>query len=225
MFTIFNSHLVGVKNKKVKLLLNKPIYIGMTILDLSKLFMYQFHYEFIKATYREKAKLLMTDTDSLFYRFEVEDMYTEIEQHMDLFDTSNYPKHHFLFNEKNKKVVGKMKDESGGVPIIGFAGLRPKMYSFTFDDGKRGEVKKAKGISKSVVSKKLAYKNYVDCLYHCELERHTMNSIRSEKHDLYLKAINKISLSPFDDKRYWLPPHGVEGYSYGHYKIIVMSEK
>jgi hypothetical protein len=68
MFTIFNSHLVGVKNKKVKLLLNKPIYIGMTILDLSKLFMYQFHYGFIKTQYRENAKLLMTDTDSLFYR-------------------------------------------------------------------------------------------------------------------------------------------------------------
>lgn len=69
MFTIFNSHLVGVKNKKVKLLLNKPIYTGMTILDLSKLFMYQFHYGFIKKQYRENVKLLMTDTDSsLFYR-------------------------------------------------------------------------------------------------------------------------------------------------------------
>ncbi|XP_061170624.1 uncharacterized protein LOC133180019 [Saccostrea echinata] len=213
MFTIFNSHLVGVKNKKVKLLLNKPIYIGMTILDLSKLFMYQFHYGFIKKQYRENAKLLMTDTDSLFYRFEVDDLYKEINQHIDAFDTS---REHFLFNEKNKKVVGKMKNETGGVPIIGFVGLRPKMYSFTINDGKESEVKKAKGISKSVVSRNLVYQNYVDCLYKRELERHTMNSIRSENHDLYLKAINKISLSPFDDKRYWLAPYGVEGYSYGH---------
>lgn len=67
-FTIFNKDLVGVKNKKVKLLLNKPIYTGMTILDLSKLFMYEFHYDFIKNQYGENAKLLMTDTYSLFYR-------------------------------------------------------------------------------------------------------------------------------------------------------------
>lgn len=67
-FTIFNSDLVGVKNKNVKLLLNKPIYTGMSILDLSKLFMYEFHYGFVKKQYRENAKLLMTDTDSLFYR-------------------------------------------------------------------------------------------------------------------------------------------------------------
>jgi hypothetical protein len=149
--------------------------------------------------------------------------------------------------KKKKKVVGKMKDETGGKlftsPLIlhihgyfnfdafvhafhfvlfeeEFPSLRPKMYSFT-NVGKAIEVKKAKGISKSVVSKDLVYQNYVDCLYNCELERHTMNSVRSEKHDLYLKAINKISLSPFDDKRYWLAPHGVEGYSYGHYKIKI----
>lgn len=67
-FSIFNKHLVGVKNKKVKLLLNKPIYTGMTILDLSKLFMYEFHYDFVKREFGENAKLLMTDTDSLFYR-------------------------------------------------------------------------------------------------------------------------------------------------------------
>lgn len=67
-FSIFNKHLVRVKNKKVKLLLNKPIYTGMTILDLSKLFMYEFHYDFVKREFGENAKLLMTDTDSLFYR-------------------------------------------------------------------------------------------------------------------------------------------------------------
>ena len=75
---------------------------------------------------------------------------------------------------------------------MGFVGLRPKMYLFTINDGKESEVKKAKGISKSVVSRDLVYQNYMDCLYNWELERHTMNSIRSEKHDLYLKAINKF---------------------------------
>ena len=114
-FTIFNQHLVGVKNKKVKLLLNKPIYTGMTVLDLSKLFMYQFHYGYIKKQYGDKATLLMTDTDSLFYKFQTEDLYQDMARNIRLFDTSNYPKNHFLYDETNKKVVGKMKDETGGI--------------------------------------------------------------------------------------------------------------
>ncbi|XP_061180057.1 uncharacterized protein LOC133188590 [Saccostrea echinata] len=189
----------------------------MSILDLSKLFMYEFHYGFIKKQYGEKVKLLMRDTDSLFYRFEVEDMYKEINKYIDLFDTSNYPRDHFLFSEKHKKVVGKMKDETASHPILGFAGLRPKMYSFIVYDEKKTQVKKAKGISKSVVNKELTYQNYVNCLLSSKLERHTMNSIRSDNHNLFLKAINKISLSSFDDKRWWLEPNGIEGFSYGHY--------
>ncbi|XP_052699416.1 uncharacterized protein LOC128176941 [Crassostrea angulata] len=191
----------------------------MSILDLSKLFMYEFHYGFIKTQYGGNAKLLMTDTDSLFYRFEVEDMYKEMSKHIDLFDTSNYPRDHFLFSEINKKVVGKMKDETASQPVMGFVGLRPKMYSFIVYNEEKTQVKKAKGIAKSVVNKELAYQNYVDCLINCKLERHTMNSIRSENHNLFLKAINKISLSSFDDKRWWLKPNGIEGYSYGHFKI------
>jgi hypothetical protein len=99
-----------------------------------------------------------------------------------------------------------------------FVGLRPKMYAFTTNDGEKGEVKKAKGISKTVVSKELTFQNYVTCLFNKDLDRHTMNSIRSENHNLYLKSINKISLSAFDDKRWWAAPYGIEGYSYGHYK-------
>lgn len=136
---------------------------------------------------------------------------------MDLFDTSNYPRDHPLFSEKHKKVVGKMKDETASHPILGFVGLRPKMYSFIVYDEKKTQVKKAKGISKSVVKKELTYQNYVNCLMDSKLNRHSMNSIRSENHNLYLKNINKISLSPFDDKRWWLEPNGIEGYSYGHY--------
>lgn len=76
------------------------------------------------------------------------------------------------------------------------------MYSFTIHDGRGSEVKKAKGVSKSVISKELSFEQYQRCLFGDETERHQMRSIRSELHILYLKAINKISLSPFDDKRY-----------------------
>lgn len=140
-------------------------------------------------------------------------------KHIDLFDTSNYPRDHFLFSEINKKVVGKMKDETASQPVMGFVGLRPKMYSFIVYNEEKTRVKKAKGITKSVVNKELAYQNYVDCLLNCKLERHTVNSLRSENHNLFLKAINKIPLSSFDDKRWWLKPNCIEGYSYGHFKI------
>ncbi|XP_062572261.1 uncharacterized protein LOC134234224 [Saccostrea cucullata] len=171
----------------------------MIVLDLSRLFMYQFHYGFVKQEYGEKAKLLMTDTDSLFYRLKKDDLYTEIDKHIDLFDSS---RDHFLFSEKHKRVVGKMKDETAGYPIKEFVGLRAKMYSFIIHDGKENEVKKAKGLTKSVISKELSFEQYLDCLFSNETERHQMRSIRSELHILYLKAINKISLSPFHDKRY-----------------------
>lgn len=157
-------------------------------------------------------------------------MYKEIAKHKALFDTSNYPKQHFLFDEQNKKIVGKMKDETAGklienqllllyiyfnlshafyivilfigCPIKGFVGLRPKMYSFIVHDGKESQVKKAKGVSKTVVNRELTYHEYVECLFNGEFKRHKMSSIRSDNHYLYLKAINKISISSFDDKRY-----------------------
>lgn len=93
------------------------------------------------------------------------------------------------------------------------------MYSFIIHDEKRSAVKKAKGVSKSVVNKELSYELYLDCVLVMKW-RHQMRSVRSENHNLYLKSINKISLSPFDDKRYWLAPHGIESYSYGHFKIM-----
>lgn len=93
------------------------------------------------------------------------------------------------------------------------------MYSFIIHDGKESQVKKAKGVSKTVVNRELTYHEYVECLFNGEFKRHKMSSIRSDNHYLYLKAINKISISSFDDKRYWLAPHGVESFSYGHYSI------
>ena len=108
-----------------------------------------------------------------------------------------------------------------GCAVKAFVGLRPKMYSFIVNDGKESEIKKAKGVSKSVVNREISYEQYLDCLFGGDFERHKMCSIRSDNHNLYLKSINKISLSSFDDKRYWLAPHGVQSYSYGHYKTTV----
>ena len=149
---IFNENLVAVHKIKETLTLNRPAYVGMCILDLSKTLMYDFHYNYIKKKYGDKAKLLFTDTDSLTYEIEAEDVY------QDKFDNVDYPESSPYFDKTNKKVIGKFKDEAAGVPICEFVGLRSKMYSYTKDNQKGG--KTAKGIKKNVIKKDIRHENY-----------------------------------------------------------------
>ena len=186
----------------------------MAILDLSKMTMYNFHYKYIKSKYNEKAKLLFTDTDSLCYQIDTHDVYVDMRENSHIFDTSNFPTDHFLFSDKNKKVPGKFKDECPNAPPREFVGLQPKMYSL---DLGASEKKVAKGVNRSVIRRKLKHQMYKDCLFYKKAMHHTMINIRSEKHQLYTYKMNKISLSPFDDKRYFLSEK--TSYAYGHFKI------
>lgn len=113
-FKIFNADLVEVENKKVKLLLNKPVYIGQTILDLSKLVIYDFHYNFMKHLYEDNIKLLFTDTDCLMYEIETPNLNEDIVKYNSMFDLSNYPVDHPLHDDANKKIVLKFKNETAG---------------------------------------------------------------------------------------------------------------
>ena len=121
---IFNENLVAVHKIKETLTLNRPAYVGMCILDLSKTLMYDFHYNYIKQKYGDKAKLLFTDTDSLTYEIEAKDVYADFWSDKDRFDNSDYPENSPYFNKTNKKVIGKFKDEAAGVPVVEFVGLR-----------------------------------------------------------------------------------------------------
>ena len=114
---IFSENLISVHMKKTSLTMNKPVYLGMCILDLSKTIMYDFHYNYIKPKYGDKAKLLFTDTDSLMYEIETEDFYKDISKNIkDRFDTSDYPENHpsGIPTGINKKVLGMFKDEAAG---------------------------------------------------------------------------------------------------------------
>lgn len=112
--------------------------------------MYNFHYNHMMRKYGpEKATLLFTDTDSLTYQVTTPDLYKDMESNLNLFDTSNYPPDHFLFSTVNKKKIGKFKDETGGLLIVEWVGLRAKMYSMKLDDGK--EKNTGKGIKKCVL--------------------------------------------------------------------------
>ena len=214
---IFNENLVAVHKIKETLTLNRPAYVGMCILDLSKTLMYDFHYNYIKSKYGKKAKLLFTDTDSLTYEIEANDVYKDFFKDKDKFDNSDYPEYSPLFYKKNKKVIGKLKDEAAGIPINEFVGLRSKMYSYMKDNQKGG--KTAKGIKKNVIKNNIIHDDYKETLFNNEQMYHKMKTIRSENHQLGSYELNKVSLSCFDDKRY-IHEDGIKSYAYGHKNIF-----
>ena len=213
---IFNENLVAVHKIKETLTLNRPAYVGMCILDLSKTLMYDFHYNYIINKYEDKAKLLFTDTDSLTYEIEADDVYQDFWNDREKFDNSDYPENSQFHDKTNKKVLGKFKDESNFIPICEFIGLRSKMYSYIKDNNQVG--KTAKGIKKNIIKKDITHENYKKVLFNNEQMHHTMKTIRSKNHQLGSYEINKISLSCFDDKRY-IHNNGITSFAYGHYKI------
>ena len=215
-FKIFTEDLVAVHMKQVKIKLYKPTYAGMTVLDVSKLLMFQFHYDYILPKYDTRAKLLMTDTDSLIYHIMTDDVYKDIANDINLFDTSDYPPDHPCYSTLNKKRLGRMKDEYNGTPIKEFVGLRPKMYSIL--DGNDKEKKTAKGISQTVTKKKLRHDMYREALFQEESSTVEMNLIRASKHVVTTNRVRKIGLSPFDDKRYVLNDK-VTTLAHWHYAI------
>lgn len=214
-FTIFSSDLVGVKSIKKTLTLNRPIYVGFSILDLSKIIMYEFHYSFIKKIYGNNAKLLFTDTDSLCYEITTDDVYQDLAKYKHLFDFSNYPRDHSLYDKQNQTCLGKMKDEMGGQLVKEFVGLRPKMYSLLKMNGV--EKKVAKGVIRSTLKRKIRHENYKKCLFNSKLLSEDMYLIRNSRHQLYTVKQRKIALSPADNKRYLLD-NGIETLAYGYYK-------
>ena len=210
------EYFVGLEAKRTSVKLDKPIYTGFTVLELSKLHMYDFHYDHMMKKYGpERAKLLFTDTDSLTYHISTEDLYQDMKEDQHLYDTSNYPTDHFLFSNVNKKVIGKFKDETAGLPIVEWIGLRAKMYSMKLDDGK--EKKTGKGIKKSVLKKEIRHQDFKDCLMMKKEFQHSMMNFRSKQHQLHTIKQTKKSLSPFDEKRYILED-GYTTRAHGHYQ-------
>ena len=214
-FKIFNEDLASIELTKQKLVLNRPIYVGFSILDLSKVLMYEFHYNYIKRKYNERATLLFTDTDSLCYDVTTPDIYKDMSADQHLFDFSGYPKDHSLYDTTNKKVIGKMKDETESVPVKECVGLRAKMYSMTHGDR---EKRTAKGVSRAVIKSKLRHELYKQCLINRETQMESMTLFRTDRHEIYTVKLNKTTLSAYDDKRYILGD-GIHTLAYGHQRI------
>ena len=189
-----------IEMKRTKVKMNKPIYLGLSILEISKLLMYEFWYDYMKPKYGDNVKLCDMDTDSFLMNIKTEDFYKDIANDVEnRFDTSNYEVHRPLSTGKIKKVIGLMKDELGGRVITEFVALRPKTYSCLTDDCKEDE--KAKGTKKCVIKRMIKFDEYKNCLLNGKVILKSQQRFISKGHDVYTENINKIALSSNDDKR------------------------
>ena len=198
--TYISEDLSIIEMKRTKVKMNKPIYLGLSIFDISKILMHEFWYDYMKPKYNDNVKLCYMDTDSFVMNIKTKDFYKDIANDVeDRFDTSNYEVNRPLPTGKNKKVIGLMKDELGGKVITEFDALRSKTYSYLTDDCK--EDKKAKGIKKYVIKRIIKFNDYKNCLLKDEVVLKSQQRFRSKGHDVYTENINKIALSSNDEKR------------------------
>ena len=163
-----SENLSVIEMKRTKVKMNKPIYLGLSILEISKTLMYEFWYDNMKPRYGNNVKLYYMETDSFIMNIKTEGFYKDIANDVDKrFDTSNYECDRPLPTGKNKKVIGVMKDEIGGKIITELVNLKPKAYSYLTDDGK--EDKKAKGTTKCVIKRMIKFSDYKNCLLNGEV--------------------------------------------------------
>ena len=209
----FSENLLAIEMKKTLVKMNKPIYLGLATLSLSKVLMYDYWYNEMKPKYEDRIRLCYTDTDSFMMHIKTEDFYKDIANDVEKkYDTSNYTVERPLPMGKNKKVKGMMKDELGGKIMKELIGLRPKCYSYLTDDGNVD--KKAKATKKCVIKKEIMFNNYVECLKEKNKILRSQQRFKSDVHNVYTEEINKVALSFEDDKKL-ISYDGITTYPYG----------
>ena len=198
---LFGENLMSCEMGKIKVAMNKPVFLEQAILDLSKIIKYEFHCNYMLPKYNDNIQLCYMYTDSLVYDIKTEDFYADITDDIQTrFDTSSYCNRPLPIG-MNKKVIGLMKDELGGSIMTEFIALRPKLYSFRKLDGMCD--KKCKGIKKCVVKKTLSFDDYKNCLLNPTNESVYRSQLvfRSTKHEVHTVKVNKVALNRDDDKQ------------------------
>ena len=215
---IYNEDLASFEINPTSVTLNKPRAVGLTVLELSKLLMYDFHYNYFLKKF-ENVKVLLSDTDSFCYYIKTKkDFYKTIKEDLDWFDFSNYNKEHPNYNTDNHLVPGKMKDEMGGKIIDEFVGLRSKMYSVTVQN--QQDKKAAKGFLRSI-QKDIRHEDYLRCIDETTDLSFTGHKIHQEHHQIFLSEVTKKGLCAYNDKKY-IDKKGFRNFnclSFGHYKL------
>ena len=198
----FSEDLQAIEMRKIKIIMNKPVYLGQAILDISKTLMYEFWYDYLKPKYQIKAKLCYMDTNSFIIHIEAEDFYKDTANDVNRwFDASAYKEkdERPLTTGKNKKVIGKFKDELNGKIMKEFCALRAKAYAYLMEDSSKH--KKAKGTKKCIIKKEITFRNYKDCLFSGEIIIKPQQRFRIDHHRVFTEEVNKIALSSNNDKR------------------------
>lgn len=223
--TIFDENLVAIEMSQTSILMNKPISVGMAILDISKVVMYEYYYDFLKPKYGSNIELAYTDTDSFIVQVKTDDFYSDMKENLERYDTSDYPEDNiFQIPRVNKKVPGLFKDELNSKIIKKFAGLRSKMYCCLTGIAKVDlKMKKAKGVKNSVLKREIEFNDYVSCLVSGKSISKHQNTFRTKLHNIYTIRQEKVALSPNDDKRYILSGN-IETLAHGHFRINALNQ-
>jgi len=218
-FVIIDDNLVQTNHVKPVVCHDRPLAVGMTVLELSKHIMYDFFYNVLKDSSYE-IDLGFSDTDSFLFKTKNTRKYRKkIKNFMDF---SNYPTDHKLFSNENKAKLGFFKDElAGKLSISEFVGLRAKCYSIKMNEKQNNshiEKKVCKGLGKIAIEKRLKFKHYKQCLFQNKDRRYHFHTIRSKKQNINTVRIKKKAISHLDTKR-WLFDCGIHSVPYGSFLI------
>ena len=228
--TCFSEDLMAIELTKTDVYMNKPSYIGQAILDLSKIVMYEFYYDYLKAKYRDKVKLCYMDTDSFIIHILTEDFYKDISNDVNKwFDTSGYSKdtNKPVTSGIDKKVLNMFKDELGDDIMIESTNVRAKLYACTRQDTNNSilEKKKAKGTKKCITKKELTHQDFKDAVINNKTTICTQHKIRSYTHQVFTEGVNKIAISLNDDKRIRINNNTTMTYQYGSPTLELILDK
>ena len=230
-FNLVNENMAIINLAKRQVTLKRPIYLGQSVLDVSKRIMYDLYYNLLKDTFTD-TRLVYTDTDSFVIYTKERDVTQALASKADHFDFSNYPKDHPLYSTTNHKVLGKLKDESKSRQIYQFIGLRPKMYAYRYssdsmitddsgttrDDPSKTE-KRAKGVKTAALKRDITFRDYEKVLRDNSKTYIKFRTITSRNHTVYTEYVKKLALTCTDDKR-MLDTDNNSTVAYGHYSTL-----
>jgi len=220
---IFTEDLVGIHRFKKQQCLDRPIYVGASILELARLHMYKFYYEQLPIIFPDaKYGLCYMDTDSFILYIEKDDITDNIIKNSQFFDCSCYNKNSSLYSDTNCRVPGKFKDELNDAILQELIVLSCKVYAIKkFPEGK--VAKRTKGCKKNVRDKQITWEDFEACLKNADhIVKRSQKTFRSKKHVLFTVEQNKVVLRKYDDKRVWLPPDYNTSLAIGHKDITTM---